>query len=213
MYALIDTTTNMIGFGITQGSKSVTSCFVKSDTTNRDLVTTFTDFIQEHRQNMQPNEKPFAGILGIGVVVGPGSFTGVRLGVVIANMVALGAGCDIYPDTTLSLMVRDEDQDGVIVVQTSRNDVFVAEYTKGIVGEMHNISLEDFFVRAQTARNLYADIFTSTLETLTTHLPELHVTLRDPSFRLTTLNNRITEHILAPQSMVLPVYAKQPNIG
>jgi tRNA threonylcarbamoyladenosine biosynthesis protein TsaB len=45
-------------------------------------------------------------VQGVGVPVGPGSFTGVRLGIALAKTVAFCSGCEVYTIDTLECLAR-----------------------------------------------------------------------------------------------------------
>lgn len=68
---------------------------------------------------------------GIAVTVGPGSFTGLRVGIATAQGLALGAACPVVPVETLqalALLPGLQGADGVVVVLDAfRGEVFCAQ--------------------------------------------------------------------------------------
>lgn len=69
-------------------------------------------------------------LTAIGVTVGPGSFTGVRIGVATAKGLAWGLGCNLFPVTSLAAMAaallveHPEAQVAVPVLDARRGEVF-----------------------------------------------------------------------------------------
>ena len=52
----------------------------------------------------------FRDIAALGVTKGPGSFTGVRLGITLAKTIAMASQCKIFPVDTLELLARGQAQ-------------------------------------------------------------------------------------------------------
>ena len=73
----------------------------------------------------------FAGLDGVGVTIGPGSFTGVRIGLAAARAVGLGAGVPVIGVTTFAALARAvpapemAGRTTVVAVNGKRRDVFV----------------------------------------------------------------------------------------
>lgn len=68
------------------------------------------------QQELRKNNKTFADISGIGVFRGPGSFTGLRIGLTVMNTIAdaehipiVGAEGDMWQTTVLEKLQRGED--------------------------------------------------------------------------------------------------------
>ncbi|MBC7784886.1 MAG: tRNA (adenosine(37)-N6)-threonylcarbamoyltransferase complex dimerization subunit type 1 TsaB, partial [Burkholderiales bacterium] len=66
------------------------------------------------------------------VSVGPGSFTGLRIGVTLAKTLSLSIGCKIVavPSARVLLMnVPDEAREVIIVLDAKRGQIFTARYS------------------------------------------------------------------------------------
>jgi tRNA threonylcarbamoyladenosine biosynthesis protein TsaB len=66
----------------------------------------------------------------IAVNVGPGSFTGVRVGIAAARGLAIGIGCDVQGVTSTDAlyMARGNGMPARVAIDTRRGDYFVADY-------------------------------------------------------------------------------------
>ena len=77
------------------------------------------------------------GLQAIGVGIGPGAFTGVRLAVSLAQGMALGLGIPLVPVSTLAVIAQAQGHDGPIVVamDARMGECYVGFYQKhdGIV--------------------------------------------------------------------------------
>lgn len=67
----------------------------------------------------------WSDITAIGVVVGPGSFTGIRLGIAYAKGLALGLNIPIVPINAFELYLCDTP-DAFVAIDSGRGDFFVA---------------------------------------------------------------------------------------
>ncbi|WP_029012518.1 tRNA (adenosine(37)-N6)-threonylcarbamoyltransferase complex dimerization subunit type 1 TsaB [Niveispirillum irakense] len=93
----------------------------------------------------------FGDIDRIGVTVGPGTFTGLRIGLAAARGFALAAGCPLVGVTTLEAAVaglQPLPAEGIIlaVIESRREDLFVQPFsTQGeVLGEAVDILPVDF---------------------------------------------------------------------
>lgn len=77
-----------------------------------------------------------ADLAVVGLTQGPGSFTGVRLGVTVAKTVAFASGCKLCPWDTLELLARqtlpDSSQGTVAVaLDARRSELYCGLFNKG----------------------------------------------------------------------------------
>ena len=67
----------------------------------------------------------WSDITAIGVVVGPGSFTGIRLGIAYAKGLSLGLNIPVVPVNAFELYLHDTP-DAFVAIDSGRGDFFVA---------------------------------------------------------------------------------------
>jgi tRNA threonylcarbamoyladenosine biosynthesis protein TsaB len=96
-----------------------------------------------------------ADIDKIGVTIGPGSFTGIRVGVAAARGLALALGVDCVGVCTLEVLARtvpDTDAPVIAAINAHRDEVYVQAFQKGLaLDEPALVTLEDFLTRAAAA--------------------------------------------------------------
>jgi tRNA threonylcarbamoyl adenosine modification protein YeaZ len=67
----------------------------------------------------------FKDLTAIGVVVGPGSFTGIRLGIAYAKGLSVGLNIPVIPITGFEIYMADAP-DAFVAIDSKRGDFFVA---------------------------------------------------------------------------------------
>ncbi len=67
----------------------------------------------------------WSDLKAIGVVVGPGSFTGIRLGIAYAKGLALGLNIPVVPVNAFEIYLQ-ETPDAFVAIDSGRGDFFVA---------------------------------------------------------------------------------------
>ena len=82
------------------------------------LPTAVANFLQEH------NTK-WTDLTAIGIVVGPGSFTGIRLGIAYAKGLAIGLKIPVIPINAFELYLA-ETPNAFVAIESGRGDFFVA---------------------------------------------------------------------------------------
>lgn len=82
------------------------------------LPTAVEDFLGE--QNLK-----FSDLTAIGVVVGPGSFTGIRLGIAYAKGLAMGLKIPVIPVNAFEIYLQ-KTPDAFVAIDTGRGDCFIA---------------------------------------------------------------------------------------
>ena len=91
--------------------------FVESEKQSSSLPTETEKFLNE-------NNAKFSDLTAIGVVVGPGSFTGIRLGIAYAKGLAMGLGISIIPVNAFEIYL-ESDPDAFVAIDSAKGDFFV----------------------------------------------------------------------------------------
>ncbi len=82
------------------------------------LPTTVMDF-------MQKNNVAMSDLTAVGVVVGPGSFTGIRMGIAYAKGLGIGLNIPVVPVNLFELYLA-ETPNSFVAIDSGRGDFFVA---------------------------------------------------------------------------------------
>ena len=137
----IDTTTSYLYTGIVENDKLLAE--IKEDC-NRDLSKCALDKISKMIDSLSLKPTDIDKII---VVNGPGSFTGIRIGITIAKTYAWALKLDIIPISALEAMSisYEEDTYHVPVIDARRGYVFAGIYDKdsNIIFEPKHIRIEE----------------------------------------------------------------------
>lgn len=82
------------------------------------LPTAVTDFLKQNNAKM-------SDLTAIGVIVGPGSFTGIRMGIAYAKGLGIGLNIPVVPVNIFELYLY-ENPDAFVAIDSGRGDFFVA---------------------------------------------------------------------------------------
>ena len=82
------------------------------------LPVAVTDFMNKNKVSMSDLD-------AIGVVVGPGSFTGIRMGIAYAKGLGIGLNITVVPVSAFELYLHDTP-DAFVAIDSGRGDFFVA---------------------------------------------------------------------------------------
>ena len=143
MSLFIDTSNFRLIVGVVDESRNII-CTYHDDALKSDLSVKVLDVIKEciDKSNIRPND-----IDKIYIVNGPGSFTGVRIGVTIAKVFAWSLNKKVIPISSLEVLAStDSDKDYVVSMIDARRDcVYAGIYDKDLNSYMSDkyISLED----------------------------------------------------------------------
>lgn len=74
---------------------------------------------------MNQNNIQMADLTAIGVIVGPGSFTGIRMGIAYAKGLGIGLNIPVIPVNLFELYLY-ENPDAFVAIDSGRGDFFVA---------------------------------------------------------------------------------------
>ncbi len=75
----------------------------------------------------------FSAIAAMGVVVGPGSFTGIRIGLASVLGLSTATGTPVYGLSSLAALSRscDEEGEGIALLDARRSEVYAQRFFKG----------------------------------------------------------------------------------
>ena len=96
----------------------------------------------ETEKFLNENDIKWSDLTAVGVVVGPGSFTGIRLGIAYAKGLGLGLNIPVVPINAFELYLQ-EFPDAFVAIDSGRGDFFVA--ANGL--EPCTMSIEDVEVK------------------------------------------------------------------
>ena len=120
----IDTSMSVVSFAVVEDDR-VLACF------NEDVGRNLTDKISQITKSLlEKSKKKISDIDRCGIVVGPGSFTGLRVGTAFAKGLFAGAKTKIAPVSSLECIARASGEKGnVCVLSDARNgEVFFAKF-------------------------------------------------------------------------------------
>ncbi len=80
---------------------------------------------QEAEKFLRENNANWSDLTAIGVVVGPGSFTGIRLGIAYAKGLGMGLNIPVIPVNAFELYL-EASPDAFVAIDSGRGDFFVA---------------------------------------------------------------------------------------
>jgi len=235
MILLIDTTTNPTAIGLWDEKKIKTKIIESNTENNRKLVGIIEKFIKSNIHNSK--FKILDSIGAIGVINGPGAFTGVRTGVTIANTISYALKIPMYSIDTLSAQISvgvdlrvDQNADKrrslplrrlnnvVSLLSASNTEVYFARFEKGKMQKGINPDPNGRGIEIVDIMNLQNRLKKGDL--IVGDLQEKHCGIWgsnefrkvDSSQRIETLLQMIIDNKIRPIKQVLPLYIKKPNI-
>ena len=120
----IDTSNSFINIYIVKDDSVLV---YKKVETLRDMANTIMPLIREAFNEIDFNIKDVDKIF---VTIGPGSFTGVRVGITVAKTIAWGLSIDVYPISTLEYLSSIDTKYSRImpIIDARRGNVFTSVY-------------------------------------------------------------------------------------
>lgn len=170
-YLVIDTCTSSLIISIIQNDKILA---IHEEKLNSDMSTKIIPVMQElfNNLNMEPKD-----IDKIFVAVGPGSFTGIRIGVTVAKTFAWSLNIPIVPFSSLELMATTNIKEDYIVpiINARRDFVYAGIYDEHltVIEKDKYISIEDLKNKLQDKN--YSFVSYDTFENLTVTEPSINV--------------------------------------
>lgn len=170
-YLVIDTCTSSLIISIIQNDKILA---IHEEKLNSDMSTKIIPVMQElfNNLNMEPKD-----IDKIFVAVGPGSFTGIRIGVTVAKTFAWSLNIPIVPFSSLELIATTNIKEDYIVpiINARRDFVYAGIYDEHltVIEKDKYISIEDLKNKLQDKN--YSFVSYDTFENLTVTEPSINV--------------------------------------
>lgn len=145
----IDTSTNIGILALLKDSKLLNQITIKS---NNDLSNTIFSYLDKL---LKSSEVLVDQIKKIYVVVGPGSFTGIRVGVTIAKTMAWTKKIDIIPLSSLEVIASSSNEDVIIpYIDARRGYVFAGVYSNNL-----DVIMENKYIGFEELKNKYKGEF------------------------------------------------------
>ena len=160
-YLFIDTSSSFVNIYIIEDSKVLV--YKKIETLN-DMANTIMPLIRESF-----NEVNFVikDINKIFVTVGPGSFTGVRVGITVAKTISWGLNIPVYPISTLEYLASiDSNCNKIIsIIDARRGNVFAGFYDSNLnkLDTEKLVSYESLNISDDTMVVSYDGVYDSTI--------------------------------------------------
>ncbi|MDR0967292.1 MAG: tRNA (adenosine(37)-N6)-threonylcarbamoyltransferase complex dimerization subunit type 1 TsaB, partial [Rickettsiales bacterium] len=134
---------------------------------------------------LSDNNAKFSDLSAIGVVVGPGSFTGIRLGIAYAKGLAMGLSIPLIGVNKFEIYLHSA-ADSIVALESGRGDFFVS------------------------AHNLEPQIMD--IETLETRQMDYPRTIGHKPYNLTNALEIVAQKLNAPVAPVIPLYIRDSYV-
>jgi tRNA threonylcarbamoyladenosine biosynthesis protein TsaB len=116
---MIDTCGEGAGLALSEGRSALASCALPPRTASAEIVSAVRKLLMEAHCSLQE-------LRGVGVVAGPGSFTGVRTGLAAAKGICEAVGLPLATVSRLEVLERAAGvSDGISVLGAGRHDLYV----------------------------------------------------------------------------------------
>ena len=140
---LIDTCTNNVVIGLLKENEIIDQ---KIDFNDKNLSTNFVPMVDEllKKNNIKPTD-----VNKIFVSIGPGSFTGIRVGVTFAKVMAWSLNIEIIPFSSLELIASSSSEQIIVpLIDARRGYVFGGIYDQNL-----NVLLPDQYIPLENLVN------------------------------------------------------------
>jgi len=125
---LLDTSTKEIGIGVFENRSCLYESYIEGEKRYNAVIMGMIDNALK-KLKLKPGE-----IDVYGATLGPGSFTGIRVGMAVAKGLADGSGAAFFGAATLDILAYTGEDSGVkkvSLLDARRNEVYMGVYKKG----------------------------------------------------------------------------------
>jgi len=149
----------------------------------------------------------FSDLKKVVVISGPGSFTGLRVGITVANTISYLTGCELYGVETLPYLWTAVEQtpQTALLVFAGRGGVY---FSKSPQDEPKIVNLEDLNVRLKSEgiTQVYGDITEDQKAILE------GVEFKEVDISFGKISEKLLAQDLTPVKIIKPNYIKKPSI-
>lgn len=155
---------------------------------------------------LEKSKKNFSNIDHVIVVKGPGSFTGLRIGVTVANTIAYLNNCELYGIDTFEYW-RSTDKETALLIYAGSGGVYASIGNKK--PELINLPDLNKFLKTNKIKKVFGEISPEQKKMLK------NVSFLDRKISFGRIIQKMYPGIVGRQSvkMVEPLYVKKPQIS
>ena len=192
----LDTCNHNIIIGLLKDKELISSkTFENDNNLSEKLLPTIRNLFNEEKINVKELNKIF-------ISVGPGSFTGIRIGVTVAKTMAWALNIDIIPVSSLEVMASIDTESNYIcsMIDARRGFVYGALYDNEL-----NIIIEDKYAKLEELLEelkKYNDVDYVSYELLTSNIKEPKISIEK------IVSKHINDRPINPHS-INPIYLKR----
>lgn len=142
----IDTCTSFVTLALLKDGKLINKkCIISNNDLSNNLFEHIESLFMEKEVLPKSVQRIYVG-------VGPGSFTGVRIGLTVAKTYAYLLGIKIYPISSLEIMTSNINEKSIGIIDARRGYVYAGGYEKS------NNFFKDTYIKLEDLRKMYPDL-------------------------------------------------------
>lgn len=142
----IDTCTSFVTLALLKDGKLINKkCIISNNDLSNNLFEHIESLFMEKEVLPKSVQRIYVG-------VGPGSFTGVRIGLTVAKTYAYLLGIKIYPISSLEIMTSNINEKSIGIIDARRGYVYAGGYKKS------NNFFKDTYIKLEDLRKMYPDL-------------------------------------------------------
>lgn len=158
----------------------------------------------EIQKMMDENSIDYEDLENVLVVKGPGSFTGLRIGVSTANTIAHLNKCNLYAISTFEYLWINAPQNAALLLFAGKGGVYIS-LTKGEEGKLINMPEVNEYLKKHNISKVFGDISKDQVAQIDAQYENI-----DRDFAQNILEIDLSS--LKKERLVNPLYIKKPGI-